>query len=82
MTKWRAGEEERKRKPAEINLRYQEAMKEWAKKKELAKVEKRWVCITKPLHGPLPKAVPKPKKCLEPVEEQSSEEFDKDSGSD
>ena len=79
MVKWRAGEEERKRKCAEINMRYQEALREWTEEKELAKLEKRWVHLKKPLQGPLPKAAPKPKKHLEPAEEQSGEEFEQES---
>jgi hypothetical protein len=79
MSKWRAGEDERKKKCAEINAKYQEAMKEWTKEKELAKAEKRRAHLKKPVRGPLPKAAPKPKKGLEPVEEQSGEEFDEES---
>ena len=62
-----------------INARYQEALKEWADKKETAKAEKRWAQLKKPVHGPLQKAAPKPKKGLEQVEEQSGEEFDQES---
>ena len=79
MVKWKAGEEERKKKCAVINARYQEALKEWADEKETAKAEKRRAQLKKPVRGPLPKAAPKPKKGLEQVEEQSGEEFDQES---
>lgn len=79
MDKWKAGEEERKRKCVEINARYQEAIKEWTEEKELAKCEKRRSTLKKPVRGPLPKAAPKPKKHLEPVDEESGEEFEGES---
>ena len=76
MVKQKAGEEARKRKCAEITARYQAAMKDWEAEKTLAKAQKRQSQLTKPVHGPLPKTAPKPKKSLVPVEEQSDEEFD------
>jgi hypothetical protein len=79
MAKWKVGEEERKRKCAEINAKYQEAIREWTEEKELAKREKRRSFLKKPVRGPLPKAAPKPKKHLEPVDDESGEEFEGES---
>ena len=73
---WLNGKLGRKRKFAEITARYQAAMKDWEAEKTLAKAQKRQSQLTKPVHGPLPKTAPKPKKSLVPVEEQSDEEFD------
>jgi hypothetical protein len=79
LKKWRAQEDERKKKCDEINARYQTELKAWETEKELAKIEKRCAGWKKPLRGPLPKPMPKPKKVSGEVENQNEEENDEES---
>ena len=79
VKKWKDQEEQRKQRCAKINARYQAEVQAWNEEKELTKAQKQCPHWKKLVQGPLPKAVPKPKKKLEAVDEQSGEEFDEES---
>ena len=64
-----------KKRCEEITLRYQAALMEWEEEKKVAKQEKRWSRLKKPIQGPLPKADPKPKMADFESEDSSGEEF-------